>query len=478
MMSSKRSSRSKRISHAKLDRLLTKRGWTQAELAEKSGVTEATISDVFSAKGATKLRKPETIKCLAEALDVDADDICEEIPADQPPPLKRSCHPTLRHWHNCFEDLIARHARALIGPRNGLFTSLADFIQRTPTGGYWVLEGEPGIGKSTFAAALANRVACGEFRSVQHCAVHFNSASQGITTVRHFVGNVAAQLAEIFPLDLGDVSPTFDQDGQFLAQTIGAAASVMGPADALLLVVDAVDEAMPALSGLSNPLYLPTILPDRVYVAITTRPSANLHLNAASLDSYRLAADSEENIQDVEYYLRVSSQREGVRSWYSARGMSQKDFVNLLRDKSAGNFMYLHYVLPAIESGQCQDLESDALPAGLVGYYRQQFARMRASDPTAFEKTREPLICVLASAGEPLGIRDLADLTGLSESTVRRGLSDWTEFLHRASKPGEGYVYSLYHQSFRDFLAAEVDTGLTKHTNAMADRILAKVKPK
>jgi transcriptional regulator with XRE-family HTH domain len=467
---------SRRISGSKLGRLLAKRQMSQAQLAVKAKVSPQTISSIFSPGGEKVRRRRETVHAIAKALGVPEGDICIDEEPGASSAARGNYPRLLQPWHNCFEDLLERSVRTWIAPRKSLFDSIEDFVRRTPTGGYWVLEGEPGIGKSTFAAALAHRAAHGEVPSVQHCVVHFNSAPQGITTVRHFVGNIAAQLAEKLSLDLGDVSPTFDQDGQFLAQTIGTAANAMGPADALLVVVDALDEAMSALPGVFNPLYLPSALPDRVYVAVTTRPTTRFSLKAASLESYELVATSEENLADIEYYLSVCAQRPGVRSWCSSQGISKADFVALLRDKSAGNFMYLHYVLPALESGQCQDVHSDALPAGLVGYYRQQYARMRASDPAGFEQTREPLICTLAAASKPLGTNDLVNLTGLPPSAVRRGLLDWREFLHRAPRRGGGYEYSLYHQSFKNFLASEVDPDFAACSAATADRILSRTK--
>ena len=125
-------------------------------------------------------------------------------------------------------------------------------------------------------------------------------------------------------------------------------------------------------------------------------------------------------------------------------------FVEHMKAKSDGNFMYLHYVLPEIEKGAYKDLELESLPKGLQNYYEDHWIRMgMMKDPIPKEKLK--IIYVLSEAGTALTIELLSKFSKEDSVTVQGVLDKWTQFLHMENTE-KGMYHSFYHNSFRDFL--------------------------
>mgnify|MGYP006309417551 CR=1 FL=1 len=123
-----------------------------------------------------------------------------------------------------------------------------------------------------------------------------------------------------------------------------------------------------------------------------------------------------------------------------------------MEEKSEGNFMYLHYVLPEIEKGAYQDLELDKLPAGLQNYYEDHWRRMGMTDKP-LPKDKIKIIYILSLLPEPLSIEQLSKLTNEDFYNVQNVINEWVAFLHDHIREADTKKrYSFYHESFRDFL--------------------------
>ncbi len=340
-----------------------------------------------------------------------------------------------------FSPFIADKARGFVG-RRFVFDAIDAFLGRAPSG-YFVLRGEPGIGKSAIMAQLA------QTRQYPH---HFNIASEGIGSAKQFFLNASVQLIAQHRLDDVSLPDDAGADNTFFKRIL-AAASNRSPR--VVLLIDALDEATdPLASARANPLQLPASLPANVFILASTRRTSR-QLTAELTEVFELDAASAPNLQDIEEYIEAFAARPPMRARLDKDGIDVRDFVRMLVDKSGGNFMYLHHVLPAIEDGRLATDRRLDLPAGLEGYYRSHWESMRGNDLDMFRRVNQKIVACLATAHRPITPRFIARVTDLSLAEVQWTVERWREFLHE-SRGKDGPAFRIYHASYRDFLAEQV----------------------
>jgi hypothetical protein len=358
-----------------------------------------------------------------------------------------------------FDALMADKIRGFVG-RQFVFDALDEFLA-TNKSGYFVIRGVPGIGKTALMAKLVND------RGYVH---HFNVASQNIRSTRIFLENACAQLIARYGLEYEEIPQRAFEDSGFLMQCLGEAAE-NSENHPVVLTIDALDEAdRLGLAPAVNSLYLPSSLPQGVYIVVTTRPLDDMRLQVARQQVLDLEADSEGNLQDITTYIAAYTEREGMRERLSDWGVSAEQFVTELRKKSQGNFMYLYHVLPAIEEGRFVKGILDELPEGLMAYYQRHWRQMREGNESTFDEVYGPIVCILGVAQEPVTVQQIANWTRLEQGQVKESIRLWREFLEKEQVDGERR-YRIYHASFQDFLKEQVD--LVWYDDMITDYYLA-----
>ena len=166
-------------------------------------------------------------------------------------------------------------------------------------------------------------------------------------------------------------------------------------------------------------------------------------------------------------------QRDRMRARLESWRIDTRTFVAELEGKSQGNFMYLHYVLPAIAAGDLGRGGIGELPLGLQGYYRSHWEIMRKEVGNQFGKTHERVICVLAIMTEPVSLDAISEWSGLPLRQVKDIAAAWRQFLDKEVIDGED-LYRIYHHSFAEFLEKQVD--LRAYSKLVARAIQAKVE--
>jgi len=206
-----------------------------------------------------------------------------------------------------------------------------------------------------------------------------------------------------------------------------------------------------------NPLYLPIVLPEGIYIFATMRKETVKPRLDCKSESFLIRHDSEVNTADVREYIQLAVRRPGIQAYIASRAINDAFFVEYLVTKSEGNFMYLRYVLPEIERGAYTDLALEALPVGLKNYYQDHWRRMRSQDEDAWFKYELPVLMALTVVKLPVSIDLIAKFSGVNELPRIRGvLQDWGQFLHQEVVDNNGESqkrYRLYHESFLDFIA-------------------------
>jgi hypothetical protein len=344
-----------------------------------------------------------------------------------------------------WDILVTEKIRDFVG-REFVFQAIDQFISEN-TSGYFTIEADPGIGKSSILAEYVRRTGC---------LAHFNVRALGITGAAQFLQNICAQIIADAQLPYTHLPVEATQDGAFLLKLLREAAQKLEPGDRLVIAVDALDEVdLSTHPAGANILFLPTTLPEGVYFIMTRRQVEVPFIAQAVQELLDLMTFPAENRKDVEFYLGKSAERPKLQEWIDAQNLGLEAFVKAMADLSENNFMYLRYVLPDIEKGAYKELSISGLPQGLKKYYEDHWRQM-GMKAKPLPRVRLRIIYILSEVRQPVSrqlITEFADNEELhvDELMVQEVLDDWEQFLHEQQTP-DGKKYSVYHASFRDFL--------------------------
>jgi hypothetical protein len=344
------------------------------------------------------------------------------------------------------ETIIQDRIKDFTG-RKFVFEAINEFL-RTNRKGYFVLEAEPGVGKSAIMAACVVMLK-------RRCVTHFNSQPDGIVSAKTFLENACIQLIEGF--NLKDKYPRLPENalenGNFLGRLLGEVSAKLG-GKKLIFVVDALDEVdLKEQTRGSNVLYLPNDLPDNVYFIVSKRPEL---LRMPENDNYvlfDLMQHSAESVEDVKAYIHnFAKNSAGIDNWIQPQNLSLEQFVRVLAERSKNNFMYLRYVLKEINSGTYRDVNLNDLPAGLEKYYYKHLDRMDVKDKES-RRRKLKVIYVLSRTRKPVSCELLANFAKEDELDVQDVLDGWEGFVRPSSENPP--KYSIYHASFQRFLHSQ-----------------------
>lgn len=328
--------------------------------------------------------------------------------------------------------------------RNFVFEQAERFLADNKSG-YFVVEADPGVGKTAFAA---------QFIKQKGFIHHFNCNATQVKTAEQFQKNICAQIISKYNLDYVTLPPDVGISGKTLADLLNRLSPMLkATQERLVIVVDALDEAVAGETG--NILYLPQTMPERTYIVATKRSRAIVRLvtNPGGLETFEIKHDSLENKEDIRRYLEMKLERRKIRDYIQSHKLSPQDFVSELTGKSDGNFYYLRCVLLDIEKGI---YDSAALPQGLQKYYEDHWRRMQEHGKEKWEKYVLPVIAALADAGKPISVDLISKFTGIEdEYRIQAVIEEWKQFLRPFKVPINGGTenrYTFYHWSFNEFL--------------------------
>ena len=354
---------------------------------------------------------------------------------------------------------IEEKTRDFVG-RDFVFKKFRDFLA-SEKAGYFFLFGERGIGKTSVSARLIRE------NGYVH---HFNKVSSGIDSPRRFAENVCAQLIARYGLRRESVPIEF-HDNVYLMSLLQEVSEKTDAAN--IIVVDAIDEVTHERSAGTNLLFLPEAPPANTYFFVTS--SEEIHLRTGSSGGMTIKANSKDNMKDVHDYLDrfISSPKISIALGLNSEPAKQK-FVSTLEEKSEGNFMYLHYVLPDLLRSPKKEAKLNELPAGLKNYYDDHWDRMRKKSEYWTDRAL-PVIAVLTASRSPLNLDTIFKHSGLKKRThVREVLTALASFIPPQPDADVGTeLFQIYHQSFVDFLEKkpEVRDELERVRDEMVDRM-------
>lgn len=332
--------------------------------------------------------------------------------------------------------------------RQWLVDELNDWLGQERTSRAFVLTGEPGIGKSAFAAWLAHfnkaEVLAAVFMRYNQpqscdpnrviCSLAFQLACRLPDYRKHLI-----HLAEIDKLDEKNQSELFSY---LLTEPLHLC--IDGNRSNGVILVDALDEAPTGSAGVAELLARHAQeLPAWLKIVATTRPEPRLLSVLAALYPRKLDADDLRNRQDITDYLKEQL------SDFNPDGKT----VDAIVDKSEGIFLYAeHVVAQVLLKGLSLD-RVDEFPEGLPGIYTQYFQR-QFPDIENYHATTGLALQVLLAAQEPLGRDDLAMVLGWNETMIHRQLLALGSLF-----PEAGGKIQPFHRSLGEWLTSYEKAG-------------------
>ncbi len=286
-----------------------------------------------------------------------------------------------------------------------------------------VLYGEPGVGKSAFAARYIHynpRVAAGLF--CEYDRPIYNNARTVAMTLAYLLAcrlpDYRLALMGILEQEkrLGALSAAelFDR----LLATPLASLVIGGDHETLCIVIDGLDEcAQGERNALAEVLaqYAPR-LPSWLRILVMARDVSSVTGPLEGAFSMRLQADQAQNMEDVRQYL--AGQLYAFRDepdWSGA--------LDALAERSGGIFLYAALAADAIRAGKVSLRDADAFPSGLGGIFYRWFGWFFPDQAEYESRFRSPLGMLLA-APAPLPTQELRRIFGWDEN-------DLNDFLRR-----------------------------------------------
>jgi DNA polymerase III delta prime subunit len=395
---------------------------------------------------------------------------------------------------NDFRDYARSRLEGFTG-REWLVEKVRAWLGRADAPPFLLILGEPGIGKSAFAAHLWLD------HGLPH-AVHFCIAGRGGTIdPLAFVESLHEQLKKNLPgfaeafhrvqeeryaearrpihaeahVQTGDVAPGGEVIGVKIIQPIrdlppeGALDFALrrplqrmaenGVLPRTILLVDALDEAR---TYFSRPNILDLLarahdFPPPVRFILLSRLEPDILGAFREMPVEVIHAESEENRRDVTAYLHRAWEqdpalRQAVQAWGAE--WDADTFAARLGERSEWNFLYLRGVLPLIARGEVQDPEK--LPAGLDDFYAY-LLRTRIGEKE-WREWGADLLETLLAVQEPATLEHLARLLGWEARPTHDRLLRISELLDPAAlKQGR---YWRYHWSLAEFVADRQRAGI------------------
>jgi WD40 repeat protein len=354
-----------------------------------------------------------------------------------------------------FKPFLAGKLKAFTG-RQWLFEEIDEWRAAASEPALLII-GEPGVGKSSFVAALVSKNPEGQVLAYHCCRADTPGTLEPAAFVRSLAAMLssqldgyAAMLEEAVIVDLLQFAES-DPASAFESAILGPLHKLRQPVGGRrYLLVDALDEALmrtqhPTIVDLLSTRL--NLLPPWLRIVATTRNEPSVLSQLRGLRAHTLSAQDPRNQDDLRNFVHHRLDEPALRDKANASAKTLTELTSTLLRTSAGNFLFVTTALDAVESGQIGFEQIAKLPPGLSSLYELFFNRLFRDAGVDFGYSR-PALEIVAGAGEPLTRQDIAAATGLDpEEQLTPILARLASFL----PPCEGR-YAFFHKSLFDWL--------------------------
>lgn len=363
-----------------------------------------------------------------------------------------------------FSAILDQHSQIM---GRGFIKSHIDHFKNNFDSGYFVLTGEPGIGKTAIMANLINpteKQAHYFFKAGSNydnpddcisCLFHFLAAKHNITPPQQ------QSSPEQKRLELEDLLTHISHN--------------LTPGYNETIILDAIDEAAKTNDGKTIGEIMPARLPKGIFVLISTRPGNHDIERLKTKDQvfeYVLDPESDENRQDA--YLFIHS---------LLGNKVETHEKNEIADKAKWNFLIIKLISEAIirDNYVTSNLDSyfssgKNLQAWYHNYY-QRILNQFEDTPDKLEKI-QTILGAMAAAANPVSKSQLCEVLDMAESWfdwAMHYIGQYFDIVNISekgvNKDGDSneLFYKFFHTSFYHFVSGKVFSSLKKFHGLWAD---------
>ena len=271
---------------------------------------------------------------------------------------------------------------------------------------FWIT-GDPGVGKTAIATALQTRRP--EVAAFHLCRFHDSEKADPRRCVLSVAYQLTMQLDEyrrrLLELPLESIVESASAETLFdrlIVQPLWS--DYPAPERPVVLLIDALDEAT---RGGRNELaeFIARQMsntPPWLRFIITSRPEVEVLATLSSFNPLVIDAASTHNVEDLRAYIHQRLAPLG------ASGADLGPAIDMIVDRSAGNFLYATWVCEEIAAGRLSLQKPTDFPRGLTGAYLSAFRR-QFPEAAAYKTTIRPALQLIAAAREPLETRMIVE---------------------------------------------------------------------
>ena len=336
--------------------------------------------------------------------------------------------------------------------RQWLVRDIDRWLQENQASRVFLLTGEPGVGKSAFAAWLAHH---NKSNIIAAYYIEFNKPY--FRDPRRIITSIAFQIATRLPdyRKLLTGLPDIDNLGEMNAAELFVyliaeplRKSISGNRMRYAILIDALDEATDdGHNSLVDLIARESLkLPDWITFIITSRPYSAILRRLSHLSPLEIDADDSRNREDLADF---------IRKWLVARNI--KDNVDSVTSAivaaSEGNFLYLRNFCEGVTQKWIDVEDAQKYPKGMTGMYEEYFKR-QVPDIKTYQRDQVPLLQLIVAGFEPVP-EDLA--TNVLEWTGNDRVKLF-EPLESVFKKENGLIVP-FHKSLIDWLTNHERSG-------------------
>ena len=325
--------------------------------------------------------------------------------------------------------------------------------------GYFSIQGNPGIGKSALIAQFFKDLRTHSELKKLHVVEYFIRRGTQQAQVEYMFNYLIRRTDELFSAGKeirAEGKMVFDLQNQLFAKWRLWGEQSSG--QHLLFLIDGLDE------GVENNIvtYLPRENFENILIIYGSRPGGHKSIDdlwaTLPLENHtklELSGLGKEDIRALIYEVANKYELERESSW-----------IDAVQKRSQGNPLYLKLLCDAIENGNIEINDINALPEKIDEYYKAILNRY-AHDTLDGDALLNGLF-TFAAAKDYLTIPHLGLINKLGSASIQRIGSTLKEVLYENPLTEEVLDYQLFHESFREYLVKEK----IKEVNDAAGRII------
>lgn len=307
-------------------------------------------------------------------------------------------------------DVYYEHFRHNFYGREKLFSYYRAWVN-SHSNLLWIV-GNAGVGKTAFIAKLTEKDEA--IKAVHFCRYNDSDRADPKRAIMSIAYYLSTQIDEYKNILLGlhDLDKLQEKSAErlFAYLLVEPLNKIEKTIDTIIIVIDALDEATcegrNELADIISSRH--DVLPNWVKIIVTSRDDPLLRRKFSKVRPVTFEDE------------RFTDNKEDIRGYFEMRlkdipMQNKNNVIQVLLDKSEGNFLYAKTITEDIITGVLSIDEYEKFPNGLTGTYTSYFDRMFKSGKCDYKRDIRPVMEILCAEYTPIRSDDILDILDLDE---------------------------------------------------------------